>query len=654
MKKTWFHFSRSYRLTVLCAIDYVLTFLAVSFALFLLPNNELPLYWLRLQSLIPHSDLLWLSGVFYVHLLLFFMLTGVYRSITRYTTFYVVQRVVLALLGVSAVYACVMAILGEGMARQTWLFYTIFVLLWLFLLIGYRFVAREYLLARRFPKSESVLIYGAGDNGQALCHLLQMGRVMQPVAFIDDNPKLAYKNAQGVNIYPRSMMPNLLERYAISTIFLAIPSLGAQDRQLLFQLLNDYPLKVLPVPTMQSLLHPRLNLEILRGFDIEELFDRKPAQVKPELMNVAVHHQAILVTGAGGSIGTELCRSMLAYQPKRIVLLEQSEWALYQVHSLLNDLPHPDTEIIPILDDMHSSEVLASILKQYEIKVIYHAAAYKHVPMVEMNPYVGIENNVFKTMNLLNAIEQSKVQHAVLISTDKAVRPTNVMGVSKRICEQMFAAMNARGCGCCLSMVRFGNVVDSSGSVIPLFRKQIINGGPVTVTHPEVTRFFMSIPEAAQLVLQSTALAQGGDLFLLEMGKSFKIIEIAKKMIHLAGLQVRSDDHPQGDIEIKIIGLRPGEKLFEELLIDSNAQRTEHPQIYRAVEEFMPYDELQEHLQLLRVATQARDWHAVLQQLKTIVPEYLHDGTSHYGSGKKGKFITYSSSGRAEPLRHKG
>lgn len=492
--------------------------------------------------------------------------------------------------------------------------------------------------ARQHPLPR-VAIYGAGAAGNQLVAALRLGRAMQPVAFIDDNPGIQHQLIAGLRVYAPAQITELLEDLQPAEILLAIPSASRARRREVLNALERYAVPVRSMPGFMDLASGRVKVDDLQEVDIADLLGRDAVAPDAGLLARCIRDQAVLVTGAGGSIGSELCRQIITQAPRRLVLLEHSEYALYAIHQELQRLA-PGLEVVPILGSIRNHSRLLDVLRHWRIDTLYHAAAYKHVPMVEHNIAEGIHNNVLGTLNAAQAAIIAGVRHFVLISTDKAVRPTNVMGCSKRLAEMVLQALASEAQPVLygreepapvnrtrFAMVRFGNVLGSSGSVIPLFREQIRRGGPVTVTHPQITRYFMTIPEAAQLVIQAGAMdGQGGDVYVLDMGEPVRIAELAERMIHLSGLSVRSDTHPLGDIAITYTGLRPGEKLYEELLIGDNATATDHPMICRAREQYLDWAALRELLAALQAALRADDFVTVRALLLAHVDGYRPEG----------------------------
>jgi FlaA1/EpsC-like NDP-sugar epimerase len=596
-------------------------------------------FWLRFSQ--PFSPQQILGGWLFVAVLLIglplYVFTGQYKGITRYTGSLAFYR----LAGRNALLVVLLAftgwLLGLSMPPgSTWL------LLWLLLtgLISLvRFVLRDLLLSfQNYPGHARirVVIYGAGAAGVQLASALRLAGKHHLELFVDDAPHLWRRDINGVKILP----PQVLRKRAdqIDQVLLAIPSLSRSRRRGIAAFLQELELPLLQVPSVEELTSGRTRIDTLRPIPIEELLGRDTVPPDPLLLGPGIQGQCVCVTGAGGTIGSELCRQILNLRPRKLILLERSEPSLYAIHKELQCLLPLGVAIEPVLGSTTDAVLVAKTFRQQSVNVVFHAAAYKHVPLVEVNPLVGIANNVLSTRLVCRAAAAVGVSEVVLISTDKAVRPTNVMGASKRVAELVVQAQaqelaasvleQGRQPSTRLAMVRFGNVLGSSGSVVPLFRQQIAAGGPITLTHPEIIRYFMTIPEAAQLVLQAAVLAKGGDVFLLDMGEPVRIKDLAEQMVRLSGLSLRDVLNPGGDIEIVCTGLRPGEKLYEELLIDVESEPTKHPLIYRAQERMVPPEELWPQLDALEAAVQAHDQPAALALLAALVPEWQPDAIS--------------------------
>jgi FlaA1/EpsC-like NDP-sugar epimerase len=489
-------------------------------------------------------------------------------------------------------------------------------LIFLILVGTSRAMARFWLAGMGGTSEESarrLLIFGAGTAGVQTAVALAVSRQFTLVGFVDDDPAKCGRSINGVPVWPASVVAERIARQGVTDILLAIPGATRERRKAIVDSLKALPVHVRTLPSMQDLASGRVQVQDFRELDIEDLLGRDPVPPRADLLVQDIAGQVVMVTGAGGSIGSELSRQIFAQRPQTLVLLDHSEFALYSIHQELLALrlgALADIALVPVLARVSDSAHMKALCLHHRPATVYHAAAYKHVPLVEFNPGQGVLNNVFGTLSVAAAALEAQVGRFVLISTDKAVRPTNIMGASKRMAELVLQALAQRHSdpgSTCFSMVRFGNVLGSSGSVVPFFRQQLAAGGPLTVTHPEVTRYFMTITEAAQLVLQAGAMGQGGDVFVLDMGEPVKILDLAHRMVQLAGLSVRDAAHPSGDIEIAITGLRPGEKLYEELLIGDNPQSTLHPRIMKAHEDMLPWDVLQDHLSALRAAAVAED-----------------------------------------------
>ncbi|TCS72470.1 FlaA1/EpsC-like NDP-sugar epimerase [Sulfuritortus calidifontis] len=470
-----------------------------------------------------------------------------------------------------------------------------------------------------------VLIYGAGASGRQLAAALANSHEMRVVGFLDDDDRLHGHVLNGLPIYSPADLPGLVEALKVSDVLLALPSVSRRRRNEILNQMRQAHVAVRTLPSVTELAQGKVSTADLRELDIDDLLGREPVTPNHILLGKNIVGKVVLVTGAGGSIGGELCRQIQRIGPASLLMVEQSEFALYEIHQELQAKPG-GARLVPLLASVQDAERMREIMATWQPDTVYHAAAYKHVPLVEHNPAEGIKNNVLGTLTAARAAVEQKVADFVLISTDKAVRPTNIMGASKRLAEMVLQALAATAPATKFSMVRFGNVLGSSGSVVPKFRQQIRDGGPITLTHPEITRYFMTIPEAAQLVIQAGAMARGGDVFVLDMGQPVKIMDLARRMIELSGLTVRDEANPDGDIEIEVIGLRPGEKLYEELLIGDNPKPTAHPRIMKAHEDFLPWPELEEKLKALKLALDVNDVAVVRAMLAQLVSGYQPSG----------------------------
>jgi FlaA1/EpsC-like NDP-sugar epimerase len=589
-----------------------------------------------------------------------FVFFGLYRAIFRY----IGTAAFISITRAFVIYTCfffgVFTLYGvDGVPRSIGVIQPIL----LFIGIGAsRYFVRSWLgeinnVQKSFHRAQPVtLIYGAGSAGRQLASGLTNSQEMLVKGFIDDDPNLQGSTVNGISVYPNTGLEDLIHRLDITDVLLAIPSASQDRRSEIIASLNGCGVRVRTLPGLIDLASGRVRISDLHDLDMNDLLGR--AVVPPEvgLLEKNILGQVVLVTGAGGSIGSELCRQIVKFSPKSLILIDSSEHSLYLIYEelkrtligleddrlavggddqiALSDLGLP-VKLVPCLASVRDRDLLLNIFKSHQPATVFHAAAYKHVPLVEQNSAEGIRNNVFGTLTCAQVSAEYGVANFILVSTDKAVRPTNVMGASKRIAELILQAMAdvaARGDhSTSYSMVRFGNVLGSSGSVAPLFSAQIAAGGPITLTHLEVTRYFMTIPEAAQLVIQASAMAEGGDVFVLDMGEPVRIYDLAVKMTYLSGLLVRDEAHPHGDIEIKITGLRPGEKLYEELLIGDNPQSTAHPKIMKAHEEFLSWDDLQKELERLNFALDATDDTLIKEMLRKLVPGYQPNGDAAIG-----------------------
>lgn len=503
----------------------------------------------------------------------------------------------------------------------------IFALLLAFLMVVGRGAARSYyqLLRERGFQKRPVIVYGAGESGMQLVAALNAGREFRPVAFLDDDKGLQGRFIAGRRVHAPGDVEALSKKFAASDVFLALPSVSRARRKEIVSFLSQHPVRVQTIPSMVELAAGFENIDRLREVGVHELLNRDAVDPMSALFS-SVRGKSVLVTGAGGSIGSELCRQILAMQPSRIVLFEISEPALYSIEIELRELAAElDVELIATLGSVCDEARLYQVMLTHEVETIYHAAAYKHVPLVEANPLEGIRNNIFGTRAIARVAAACRIDRVILVSTDKAVRPTSVMGATKRMAEMVLQHAQAQSAQTIYCMVRFGNVMGSSGSVIPLFQKQIAAGGPVTVTHPEVIRYFMTIPEAAQLVVQAGSLGKGGDVFLLDMGEPVAILDLARRMIHLSGLEVKDAATPHGDIEIAFTGLRPGEKLFEELLVSGDVLSTSHPKIMRSLDGPADFGDLDEVLSELENAVLNHDVQSALRVLQRTVEGFISE-----------------------------
>ena len=582
----------------------------------------------------PSGQQWWVYGLTPLLAIPIFIKFGLYRAIFRYTGQAALQATTRAVVLYGAV-------LFGILLWQRWLMVprTLGVLqplIFLLLVGASRVVARFWLLETgpgRAPVAGRLLIYGAGAAGVQTASALAVSGQYVLLGFIDDDRDKIGRSVNGSPVYGPAKVAELVTQQAVSEILLALPAVSRERRNQILASLQHLPVHIRTLPALSDLASGRVTVQDIRELDVEDLLARAPVPPDAALLASQLAGQVVLVSGAGGSIGAELTRQILLCRPRLLLLLDHNEFGLYNIHQELLALcakGQLTTELLPLLGSVANLPRLHAIFSGYRPTTVYHAAAYKHVPMVEDNPGEGILNNVFGTLNMAQAAKQHGARRFVLVSTDKAVRPTNVMGASKRLAEMVLQAYAQQAADTCFTMVRFGNVLGSSGSVVPLFRRQIAEGGPITLTHPDVTRYFMTIPEAAQLVLQAGAMAVGGDVFVLDMGQPIKIIDLARRMVQLSGLTLCDPDHPDGDIAIEVTGLRPGEKLYEELLIGDNPEPTGHPRIMKAHEPFLPWDALTPALAVLLAAAQAGDTAAI----KAFLLAHVHGYSA--GSGSSG------------------
>ncbi|ANK94996.1 dTDP-glucose 4,6-dehydratase protein (plasmid) [Rhizobium sp. N6212] len=566
-----------------------------------------------------------------------FIVMGMYRAIFRYAN----MAAFIAVLKAIAIYGVAFmtiftALSVPGVPRTVGILQPFLLLI----AIGLSRLGIRYWLGDTYQRIlhqntlAKVLIYGAGNAGRQLAGALTNSAELNVVGYLDDDPRLKGGIMGGLPIYDPSDLPVLAEALGVHNVLLALPSASRQRRNEILEHIRKARVNVRTLPDLTALAQGRVAVSDIRELEIEDLLGREAVAPRQELLDKAMRNKVVMVTGAGGSIGGELCRQILRNAPSSLILIDQNEFALYNIHAELLKLAevykHESLQIVPILCSVRDQDRMEHIMQSWRPQTLYHAAAYKHVPLVEHNAVEGIKNNVMGTLITARAANKCGVSNFVLISTDKAVRPTNVMGASKRLAEMVLQALAAELTADRLrtnfSMVRFGNVLGSSGSVVPLFRQQIKDGGPVTLTHPKITRYFMTISEASQLVIQAGAMADGGDVFLLDMGEPVRIADLARKMVELSGLTVRDIDNPEGDIELAVTGLRPGEKLYEELLIGDNPETTEHPRIMKAREDFLSWAELSKKLNSLNASLDRNDMVAARATLAELVSGYSSTG----------------------------
>ena len=618
----WFlSLSRVVKRLIMMFVDVLLivTILALSFSMRL---GEW--FW-------PQGDLVYLLFFAPLVAIPIFIKFGLYRAIVRYIGFKALWVIVQAVSLYALVWGVIVLLSGaQGVPRSVILINWI---LGMLLIGGSRIIGRWWFSDKKsysvnaFDKRKNVLVYGAGSAGIQLATALTYSQELNPIAFIDDEPTLSNHQIMGLKVYSSNNLGELVASMKIEEVLLAIPSVSRNRRNEIINNLEPYPVLVRTVPGVSELAQGKLKINDLNVVSINDLLGRDPVPPNQNYLRADITNKVVMITGAGGSIGSELCRQIIQLQPKKIVLFEQNEFSLYTIDQELIQ-KNLKIDIAPILGSVLDSKQVERVCKTFSVQTIYHAAAYKHVPMIELNNFSGIENNIFGTLSCAEAAVLSNVDTFVLISTDKAVRPTNIMGATKRFSEMILQALSKKynDKATNFSMVRFGNVLDSSGSVIPLFNKQIKEGGPVTVTDPAIIRYFMTIPEAAQLVIQAGAMSKGGDVFVLDMGEPVKILYLAKKMIHLSGLNIKDSNNPNGDIEILFTGLRPGEKLYEELLIGDSVLETEHQLILRSNEEMLPWSDLKLILNKLKTSVDKQNLEGARQALIEAVPGYKPQG----------------------------
>lgn len=550
-------------------------------------------FWVRLDVESPFTSIeQWVAlAVVIPPTLLVYIRLGLYRTVLRYISAKIVTTVMIGVILSSGLLVLGSYFLGIYLPRTVSVMFFVFSLV---LICGSRLFFRM-LLNYGVRGQTPVVIYGAGASGRQLVPALMQASEYFPIAFVDDNPKLHKAVIHGVTVYPSEKLEYLIGRYSVKKILLAMPSVSQSQRRAVVGKLENLSCEVLSIPGMSDLVEGRAQISSLKKVSIEELLGRDPVVPDEKLLAKNITGKVVMVTGAGGSIGSELCRQIIVEKPKLLVLFDISEFSLYSIDNEITAICKNnkiDSKSVALLGSVQSKKRLIQVMSSFQVNTVYHAAAYKHVPLVENNVIEGVRNNIFGTFYCAKAAIETGVEKFVLISTDKAVRPTNTMGATKRLAELVLQALSEKQNKTKFCMVRFGNVLGSSGSVVPLFKKQIAEGGPITLTHKDIIRYFMTIPEAAQLVIQAGAMGQGGDVFVLDMGDPVKIIDLAKRMINLSGLSIKSEENPDGDIAIEVSGLRPGEKLYEELLIGESVQYTYHPRIMTATEVMLEWDML--------------------------------------------------------------
>ena len=583
-------------------------------------------YWPMSMSnsqLVIHNEIVLIAVLAPFIAIPIFIRFGLYRSVIRFIGFDALWSVVQAVTLYTLLWGLVSFMLAvEGIPRSVVL---INWMLSLLVIGGSRMFVRWFLTTKVFSNKDNrtnVIIYGGGSSGRQLSNALQHSDEYNHIAFVDDNFSKQGGYINGIVVEPSEKLSALIKKHEVSEVLLALPSISRRRRNEIIAILNPLPINVRSLPSVSELAQGKVKIDDLRDVSIKDLLGREPVKPNEELLKLKITGKVVLVTGAGGSIGSELCRQIILQKPKQLILYEINEFSLYNVEQEFDKIEMRHVEILPVLGSVRDRKRFQNVVKHFSVQTIYHAAAYKHVPLVEYNNSEGVLNNTFGTLIAAEVALAEKVETFVLISTDKAVRPTNTMGATKRIAELVLQALSKQESSTCFTMVRFGNVLDSSGSVIPLFKQQIKNGGPVTVTNANMVRYFMTIPEAVELVVQAGAMGKGGDVFVLDMGEPVRIYDLATKMIQLSGLQVLDEDNLDGDIEIKCIGLRPGEKLYEELLVSDNISQTDNLLIMRAEESMLDWEDLKPILDQLNEAINNSDQEKVRELLIEAVPEF--------------------------------
>ncbi|WP_440676602.1 polysaccharide biosynthesis protein [Candidatus Pelagibacter sp. HIMB1593] len=584
-------------------------------------------FYLRLDQFVPLKGPVIVAALASVLLALpVFWLIGLYRTIFRYSGLSIMFSVSIAILVYGLLYFCLFTLYRiEGVPRSIGVLQPMLLFFGIFISrLGVKFILGNNI--NNFKKNNlsiETLIYGAGNSGRQLAISLENSLEFKVSGFLDDDKTLHSQVLNGYNIYDPKSLNVLIEKKKIKLVLLALPSISRFKRNKILEKLRKYKLKVQTLPSVSDIIDGKITLSDIKELDVNDILNREIVPPKKDLLSKNIKNQVVLVTGAGGSIGSEICRQIIKVKPKRLILCELNEFALYNIYEELKNF-NKNIEIIPIISNIQNQDKISEILKIYKVETIYHAAAYKHVPLVEYNICEGVLNNVFGTYSLIQASLMEQVSNFVLISSDKAVRPTNIMGATKRLSELCLQAMyhQKKNQKINMSIVRFGNVLESSGSVIPKFKKQIKQGGPITLTHPEVTRYFMTITEAAELVIQAGAMSKECDVFVLDMGASVKIKDLIYRIVSLSGLSIKNQSNPEGDIEVKIIGLRAGEKLYEELLLGDDPQPTDHEKIKKAQDPFIHFDNLKKDLDKLKLFSLNNKAEEVKELLEKIIDSY--------------------------------
>jgi FlaA1/EpsC-like NDP-sugar epimerase len=615
MKLRLQNLDRIYKQFIMLFVDVSTLLFALWLAFVLRLGEPLPLDYIY--------DSLWIFITIPIIMIPIFIRLGLYRSVLQYIGVKVITTTFQATTISCLIIGFLMMFFRESNLPRSvlpifWFIINVFVMSTRFLFKGYLYSWDSFVNARK-----QTIIYGAGNAGVQLVESLKKSTIYAPIAFIDDDKSRQGTILNFLEVFPFDKIEELIKLKDAKILLFAVPSASHKQRTKILKKLTKFPIEVKLLPSMDNTVDGVVSIDSIKHVGVTDILGRVPVVPKQKLLERNIKGKNILITGAGGSIGSELSRQIMSLSPRKIVLLDNSEFNLYTIHQELSSMLK-SVEIIPCLCTVTNYYQLKKIIEEHNINTIYHAAAYKHVPMVEMNVISGVYNNIIGTYNVARVADDLKVDSMVLVSTDKAVRPTNVMGASKRFSELVLQAFSDKSITC-FSMVRFGNVLDSAGSVVPLFRNQIKKGGPVTVTHRNISRYFMTIPEAVQLVLQAGAMAKGGDVFVLDMGEPIKIIDLAYKMIHLSGLTPIDNENPDGDINIEFTGLRPGEKLFEELLIGSDVIQSEHPRIMQARESKLSFEEVISCVEIIKLARKKQDEIIVKELLLKYVDGYTSE-----------------------------
>ena len=617
MKANFLNLNRSLKSLLMIISDQIVLLFSLLLA-FLLRFGDLS------QSLYYINSNWWLFIIMPIITTAFFVRFGLYRAILKYVG---ARLILISFKATTFSYLIVILILfyynpsqfPRSILLTFWFVSNVLLIISRFFFKGILYSWDSFQIDRK-----NILIYGAGRAGVQISESLKKANDYKVVGFIDDDSAKVSTLVNSIEVYDFKSLNSLIVDESVKSLILAIPSAKQNERQAILKKLSRFPLEVKSLPNLNDIENDLITLEQIKFVEVDDILGREVVLPKIELLRKNIEGRNVLITGAGGSIGAELSRQIKALRPSLIILLDNSEFNLYNIHHELTITNGVDVR--PVLSTVTNYNQIYNVIKKYKIDTIYHAAAYKHVPMVELNVVSGVYNNVIGTYNVAKAAKELKVDNMVLISTDKAVRPTNVMGASKRLSEFILQALAENNLDTCFSMVRFGNVIDSAGSVVPLFRRQIKNGGPVTVTHRNITRYFMSIPEAVQLVLQSGSMAKGGDVFVLDMGEPIKILDLAYRMIHLSGLKPIDNDNPDGDIEVNFTGLRPGEKLYEELLIGDNVIQSKHPRIMQAREEKVSLEKVENFISKIKTSRDLQDESII----KSVLLEYVKGYTTEF------------------------